>query len=169
MTSIPDSIYQGAVGFEQGKSLVSAILITVIAVGLAITGIYFISKKTLTVEATVKTSTCTTTPAVPPNIPASIICTTTVTFTINKINYTASAISSMSYTIGSKINVTYDPANPQSISLPDSISNTMTGAGSLVCALLLVIFAWTWWYLTNKYEAFAAVQAVGDVYSMFEK
>lgn len=162
MSNIGSSVYNGAIELERGKTLIGAICGTLIGLCLCVLGGFIFVKKTSTSEATVSANVCTV-------VQGATTCKITISYLVNGTSYTTTLISPTSHDVGTKFSIVYDPSNPQRVSIPNSMSNSMAGLGMMGCAVCLVVIGWGWWYVTNKYESVAAVQAVGDTLSILRR
>lgn len=168
--SVGNRIYSGAVEFERIKTLIFAIIATVIGVCAMIFTVPMIFKKdTITTEtnATVIKSICSQTiSGSGNNTRITYTCSLTLNYTVNGNVYTQSLTVNhpISYVEGSVIKIKYNPNNPNEIS-EKGLSTSSTGIIFTCIALCIIISGWIWWYMTRKYEAFAAFQAVSDVSS----
>lgn len=162
MSNIGSSIYHGAIELERGKTFIGAICATLIGMCICSVGIYLFTRKTATTQATVKDVSCTV-------VEGKTTCNVTINYLVEGNSYTTTTTSPSSYSIGTVFTIIYDTANPQSVTLPNGVSNSVAGMGSMACAVCIVIMGWSWWYITNKYESVAVVQAVGDTLSILRR
>jgi hypothetical protein len=149
---------QGSVG------LIIAVIITVI---LFIAATYLLLKpepfqKTL---ATITSVNCPSTSKTTTSGKSNIItydCNLTVRYVINQNSYTSPlTISSQTdFTNTKTIEILYNPQNPSEIKY-ESISSKSLASISSVVGIVIIFFAGLQYYLTHKYQSYAALTGVG--------
>ena len=160
--SAVDSLYKGAIQFERGKSLLIAICLTLIGISLFIVGGYLFFEKTSPSVGTVKECI--------KNITGSgnsvkIIYSIKLDYMVGSLSYTSSISSNIEYKVGDKIDILYNVNSPTEINMANSSPKSIGLLFSCI-SIIMVVVGWTIYYLTNKYEAVAAVQAGSDIFRL---
>lgn len=164
--SLGDEIYSGAAGVGRIYAWISAILGTIIAIGMIIFGIYIINHKSHLkfVDGTVtkKSHNCSTQTT---NNNTITTCLFDVSYVVDGRKYQSTFSSSNMYKNGDIVTVWYDPNHPDKGEFdppPKSIGWVIIGI-----SVFIVISAWVWVWLTSRYKFAAAAGGAAAAVNMF--
>jgi hypothetical protein len=150
-----NTIYSGLATFGQITSILRAVLVTLVALGLIGYGIYILwvnwdyseDKNGMVLED----SNCTI-----QNGQQFQECSTKFTFSANGKSYTLTQSTLLSYKKGDKITVFYKESDPQDSAKvdfwPKNVAYILFGTGSV-----LLVLSWGWVYLVDRFKPLAAV------------
>jgi hypothetical protein len=149
---------QGSIG------LIIAVIITVILL-IAATYLLLKPESFQKVLATVTSVNCPSTLKATTSGKSNIItydCVLNVQYVINQISYKSSLIinSQTDYSNTKTIEILYNPQNPTEIK-HESISSKSLASISSVIGIVIMFFAGLQYYLTHKYQSYAALTGVG--------
>lgn len=170
--SVADTIYNDAASLGRLRALIGLIAGAVIAIILFFVGIAKINTKnphTQQVQATVTqlTGCSTTNPQ-----KSSYQCTIAVKYTVNGTEYNNASFpltseGAMPY-VNQMITAYYDPANPSSLSSESADGDRTNGKIMIGASFFVVGISYFIWWLSKRYQFFAAAQGVGTAGSMMQ-
>jgi hypothetical protein len=162
MASLGEELYTGGSSFGKFMALISAVVASVISLGLLAFGIYVLVKKdphTASANALVKTATCMATPS------GEYECYLGVLFYPDRVSTPVIAnitfSSRVAYVEGQHLTIYYDPSNPTSISIK-KMNPKILGWGSIVAAVVISASAWFWYWVVYHYKFAAAAYGFGQ-------
>jgi hypothetical protein len=141
--------YSGLATFGKIRTLVSAIIITIICIGLIIYGFIHMSDKKKLTNATYARIT-----SIQCN--EKNMCNMEVSYTLDGHTYTNKFSQQNPQITASQIRIMFDPANPAHSEVELMSSNTewvIIGVSAVV-----ICIAWLAFYLSVKYKLFAAIE-----------
>lgn len=166
--NIGGTLYSGAAAYGRFTSMLGAIIMTIIGIGLIIGGIYLMvnkDKHSLTAKAVITEAQCSQTQTTINNKPSiSYSCMLTIQYSVSNVLYTnkVQANGQHTYNKGEFITVQYTPSDPNDVELKPSISRTTIGAIMIGIALIMMLMSWGSAYLARKYKFAAAFQGIGS-------
>ena len=158
-----DTVYSGVATFGIIYSTISAIVATLIAVGLLIFGIYVLYNNfhlTQVDGVADDASVCT---GGGPNGAES--CTTLITYVVAGKTYAGSFNGYTTYPKGATVPVFYNPSNPNDSEIERF--PMWAGWAMIVGAVFVAVLPWVWVYFARAYKPFAALTGVVDLVSLF--
>lgn len=163
---ILDNIYSGTADFGQIWSLISAIFVTLIAIGLIIGGIYIIwhNSHLRQVQGQVVKSSYQCSTSSDKNGNKHTSCKVDVEYIVDNKRYTKTFNSATQYSSGQLITVFYEPNDPYDAyiePLPKIIGWLM-----IVGAIVIAGMSWAWAYFAQKYKVVAAATGARGIYDI---
>lgn len=165
-SSLSDKLYSGTVAYGKVQAIMGAVVGTVVSIVLIITGLVLVKRKaklTDTINAVIVSD-----PFCNQYADSSLVkfrCNNiSLKYTVNNKEYTlnTSTDSTIKYTKGLNVNIYYDPANPSYASMT---SDNVKPLGWIFFGFgtLMLVSAWTWVFLTQKYHVAAATGGIASV------
>jgi hypothetical protein len=158
-----DQIYSGAASFGLIKSLITAIIGTIISVIMIIIGINLMLTKinTTSVEGTILNVRCI------PGENNSQNCNINVSYEYNgKQNKNIQYIGNVVYTENQKVTIYINKDNDSEIYLQNPSPKTL-GVTLLIIGLLILGGVWLMFWLSKRYKFLAAAEGVSGAYNLF--
>jgi len=166
--STGSEIYSGAAGFGRVYAWISAIIGTIIAIGMIIFGIYIINHKghLKSVDGTITKASNNCNTQTHDN-DTTTTCKFDVSYIVNGETYNKTFSSTNIFSVNETVTIWYDPNHPdQGEFNPPS----KTVGWVLICfAAFIIIGGWVWVWLTNRYKFAAAAGGAVAVVDMFRK
>jgi hypothetical protein len=157
MSNLGEEIYSGTADFGKAMSLISAVIGTIISIGLIIGGIYLITKKNVYTGKTsgkVIEAHC----SEQNNITT---CHIRVSYTVDNKEYIISKDTNNWINLGDTVDVEYNPLDPSNAEV-QHMNPRLAGIILLSIAVFLLVAGWLSVYLTRRYKAFAAISGVSS-------
>lgn len=157
---IGEEIYSGTASFGRVMAVISAVIVTILALVFIGMGIYILVKKEKdSVTGTVLSADCD--PYGSDN--RRYNCVLKVSYEIDNVVYskTVNTSGETFYTQGSSIKLYYNKDDPHDVSA-DEPPPKAVGWIFIGVAVVVAIIAWVWVWLTRKYKAAAAFQGMGS-------
>lgn len=170
-SNLGSQIYSGVSKLGEASSWLSAIIGTLIALGLIGGGIYLIYRSheyDLSVECVVQNdSSCsTTTTTINNQTQTSEICSTELVYSINGKKYSTTVNNSIKYDKGDKVQMWYQKKDPSS---PTTLSKTATSTTGWIClgvGVFILVAVWIELFLSIRYKPFAAFEGAETIGQM---
>lgn len=172
--SLGQELYSSSASFGKILALLSAIIGTVVGVGMIAGGIYILSKKRDTYSEVLgkiiqvngeNSGSCSSTLFQGQDIENSMTCTITVTFNYNgktyqhDINYNGV----FNYSVGHEVKLYIKNNNANDVVLSKKTIPVFIGWILIAFALLIVLGGWLWYWVTTKSKIAAAAGGVGGL------
>lgn len=159
-------LYTGAADVGKIWATISAVLATVVAVGMVLGGIYIIYHRShlkyVTGKVTKSSYNCVKQST---KNGAITTCKVNVSYSIDGKSFMKTFTSSTLYKVGDDVDVYYDPTDPKDTEInpiPKWIGWALIGG-----AAFIVVSSWIWVWLVNRYKFLAAAQGVKGVVDLF--
>ena len=169
---IGQTLYQDAASLGRFKALVTLILGSVICVVLVLLGVYKKMYYRYTVSTTATISQVTNCMNIAPKNPDSVYeCTVALSYKIGDKSYehpSFNALNKKAYVNGDKITIYIDPSNPQDFSTKTKEQNSSDGTILIVIGILILLSAYLFYWLSNRYTLFAAAEGTGTAAGIFK-
>lgn len=161
--STTEKLYEAAADYGKIRSIIAAIIVTIIGVIAISVGVYFIRSKDSydkEVLGLVQESICNqiTKKDSKGNRTIQYECNINVLYKVDNKEYTKSFIVTQSNQIAknSNIELEYDSTNLEDVRIKQ-IKNKYIGSGSIVIATIVIVIAWLVVFFTQKSKTFSAV------------
>lgn len=170
MSSVAESLYSGAATVGEIKANVTLVVFVIIVVVMSSSAIYLIispPQRSNDAEAIVVDSECKQVSTTLENGKTSLSseCTTGVKYTIDNKEYNNKvATQETLFKRDDKINIKYDPKNPNNISYNEMSPKSV---GYILCsvAIIILLIVMIYYYFINKYKPLAALEGASTTFS----
>ena len=153
--SLGNEIYSGAAGVGKIYAWISAVIGTIIAIGMIIFGIYIIQHKSHLVSVdgivTKDSYDCSTQTQ---NQTTTETCKFNVDYIVNSKNYNITFSSTSKFSNNETVTIWYDPNHPEQGEFNPPSKGI--GWGVIVLAIIVLFGVWFWVWLTGRYKFAAA-------------
>lgn len=175
VTDWGNTIYSGLGGIGMFRAIVSSIVVTIIGFVFIVVGLYMImnddSNSYARIQGTVVQPNCVkefTSYDKNKRPIDSYKCEITVTYKVNEVTYTNKMYltGSSAYINGEPIDLMVRKDDPNNIQL-GHINKASIGCIMVICALIIVGIVYLNYYLTYKYQLFAASQGASTIVDLF--
>lgn len=171
-TELLSSVVDETANLGKIQSSITLIVTIIIGVILLIIAIYFgTQKQNPSVKALIKTATCETyNKTVNDTKEIYYKCLLKLNYTINNIEYinNLSIDSNIVYNPGNYIEIQYDETNPNNISYI-SINNSTLSSISTLVAIVIIVFSYINYYMTNNSKAYASLHGISTIGNLFSR
>jgi ribosomal protein S8E len=153
-------IYDTSANFGLLYNLMSALFSTFICIIMILVGFWIKDiniKKSETTSGIINSAEC--------NIEKNkTTCMATVIYTVNNVKYTNQYTSQGIVNKGQRIEVYYNPLDPNDFTVENY--TYYAGVGMIVLGIIIVISSWVWFLLSYIYKPVAAISGVGAMGNM---
>jgi len=163
--SIGNEIYSGAADFGKIYAIISAIIGTLISIGMIIFGIYIIQHKNHLVSVDGQVTTASYDCSIPTtNQNTYTTCKFDVMYQVSNQSYTKTFSSVETFSVGDKVTVWYDPNHPEQGEYNPPSKNI--GWALIGFGVLIIIGSWFWVWMTRRYKFAAAAGGTAAAINM---
>lgn len=168
-SSTINNLYQDSASFGKSYAVVSAIIVSLLALISFVIGMVELFKKNThdkSIVATVLSATCTQNPS---SQPIDYDCNLVLQYTVDGKQYKTPleiAYSNISYKINDSIKILYNSSDPTDIVPGDTINPKTLGWILIIVGVVVLAMAWLTVYLTRKSKFFAAAAGASGAYHM---
>jgi len=153
-------IYDSSANFGLLYNFMSALFSTFICIIMIVLGFWVKNlniKKSETTRGIIDTAEC----SIEKN---KTQCMATVVYTVNDVNYTNKYTSQGVVNKGQRVDVYYNPLDPNDFAVDNY--TYIAGIGMIILGIIIIIISWIWVLLSYLYKPIAAISGVGAVGNM---
>jgi hypothetical protein len=165
--SLGSEVYSGAAGFGRIYAWISAIIGTIIAIGMIIAGIYIINHKghlkSVDGKVTKASYNCNTQTH---DKDTTTTCKFDISYIVDSKTYTKTFSSTDKFSVDQTVTVWYDPNHPDQGEFNPLSKNV--GSVLISSAIFITISVWLWVWLTRRYKFAAAAGGASSIFDMFK-